>query len=369
MNAPGDIDIPLASIAPGDAGFDANKLARAVTFIADNETPWPRALSQEKTLPGLTELEPPPWNEIIGPVQDRGGPAGLILRAGRTVAHWGDIARTDMTFSVAKSYLAVLAGVAFGDGLIADLDAPVSDSLAIEEFASPHNRRITWRHLLQQTSEWQGTLFSKPDTVDHHRVVSGGDNSKKGTPRQLQTPGSYHEYNDVRVNVLSLALLHLFRQPLPEVLTQRIMEPIGASDTWSWHAYRNAVIEIDGVAMPSVPGGSHWGGGLWISALDHARFGLLMARDGVWQGRRLLPDGWVDAMWTPQALKPDYGMLWWPNADQAMFPDLPAQCAAAVGAGGHLIFIDTAADLVVVARWLDVAARATALRGIYAALA
>src|SRR5436853_585697 len=63
-----------------------------------------------------------PWCEIVGPVVPRGGPAGVILKGGRIVAEWGDTARTDMTFSVAKSYLGILSGLAVADGLIASID-------------------------------------------------------------------------------------------------------------------------------------------------------------------------------------------------------------------------------------------------------
>ena len=73
-------------------------------------------------------------------------------------------------------------------------------------FASPHNRAITWRHLLQQTSEWQGTLWDKPDSVDHNRQVGlGNDNSRKGRCGRWNAPGTRFEYNDVRVNLLAFA--------------------------------------------------------------------------------------------------------------------------------------------------------------------
>ena len=140
-------------------------------------------------------------------------------------------------------------------------------------FDSAQNRSVTWRHLLQQTSEWQGTLWGKPDSIDHNRNLGQSDLgfTDKGTPRPMRAPGSYWEYNDVRVNRLSLSLLRLFRRPLAAVLKDAVMAPIGASDTWQWQPYRNAWVEIDGVRMPSVPGGSHWGGGLWIGSRDHAR--------------------------------------------------------------------------------------------------
>ena len=90
-------------------------------------------------------------------------------------------------------------------------------------------------------------LWDKPDSVDHNRQVGlGNDNSRKGTVRELERPGTRFEYNDVRVNRLALSLLRLLRRPLPEVLREAIMDPIGASDSWAWRGYRNSTVEIDG---------------------------------------------------------------------------------------------------------------------------
>src|SRR5262249_43647530 len=146
-------------------------------------------------------------------------------------------------------------------------------------FDSPQNRDITWRHLLQQTSEWHGTLWGKPDSIDHNRDVGKSElgYATKGTPRPMKQPGTLWEYNDVRLNRLSLPLVHVFREPLEVVLRRAIMDPIGASATWEWRPYRNAWVEIEGRRLPCVPGGSHWGGGLWMSTLDLARFGVLVA--------------------------------------------------------------------------------------------
>ncbi len=98
--------------------------------------------------------------------------------------------RVDMTFSIAKSYLAVLAGLAVDDGLIR-LDDPVAKPSTPRTFASSaHNAKITWRHLLTQASEWEGVIFEKSDQVDHNRQIgAGADNSRKGEKRQLREPG------------------------------------------------------------------------------------------------------------------------------------------------------------------------------------
>ncbi len=64
--------------------------------------------------------------EIIGPIADVGGENGLVLRGGELVREWGDTERVDMCFSVAKSFLSAVAGLAFDRELIADLHEPVS---------------------------------------------------------------------------------------------------------------------------------------------------------------------------------------------------------------------------------------------------
>jgi CubicO group peptidase (beta-lactamase class C family) len=339
---------------PEMAGFDPTPLAAATSYVAEHETPWGRDLAEviERDFG-----EEPPWNEALGPVRPRGGPNGLVLRHGKLAAEWGDTSQIDLTFSVAKSYLSILAGLAFDRGLIRDLHEPVRRTVDDGGFDGPHNGAITWHHLLQQTSEWEGELWGKPDLVDRNRSVGGPAAGKKGTHRDLQPPGSFWEYNDVRVNRLSLALLRLWRRPLPVVFRELVMEPIGASPDWEWHGYRNSYVEIDGERMQSVSGGSHWGGGVFIHARDQARIGLLMLRGGEWNGRRILSREWIERMREPSPLNPQYGYLWWLNTDRGLFPSAPASSYSASGAGGNLTWIDPENDIVAVLRWIDPAAR------------
>jgi CubicO group peptidase (beta-lactamase class C family) len=292
---------------------------------------------------------------VLGPVRPRKDPNGLVVRHGYLAAEWGDTGRADMSFSIAKSYLAVLAGLAVQRGLIRDVDEPVAATAVDDGFASGHNAPITWRHLLTQTSEWQGTLWGKPDSIDHNRDVGKSELglSSKGQPRPLRPPGTLWEYNDVRVNRLSLSLLQRFRCPLSGLLREAIMDPIGATADWEWHPYRNSWIDLDGRRLPAVPGGSHWGGGLWMATRDHARFGLLVHWRGAWGTRRLLDAGWIEQMLRPCALNPQYGMLWWLNTGRAQTPSTPESCYAARGAGSNVIWIDPEHDLVVVVRWID----------------
>ncbi len=340
--------------------------AEAAAFAAASETPAERDLAQ---VIGKGYFEPPPWNEVIGHIRPRGGPAGLIVRGGKVVGEWGDPDRPDMTFSVSKSFLSLVVGLALDDGLIPDVDAPIRELVDDGGFDGPQNAPITWAHMLQLSSEWEGELWGKPEMIDRNRTLSTeGANPDKGKARPLQAPGAHWEYNDVRVNRLALAALRVWRKPLPEVLAERVMRPIGASGTWEWHGYWNSFVEIDGRDMPSVSGGGHWGGGMFISARDQARVGLLMARGGDWFGERLISEDYIDRATTPAATNPNYGWLWWLNTDRTRYPSVPAGPFQAVGAGGNSIWIDAERDLVVVSRWLD-PAKTDALMGmIYAAM-
>lgn len=336
------------------AGMSA--LKEAIAFAKTAESPWPRSLYRPDGQFVMTHDsgETAPDNEVLGPVTPRGGPAGIVHRGGRLLAEWGEVDRADMTFSVAKSYLALLAGLALGDGLIRSLDDRVADYALDDGFASEQNRDITWRHLLTQTSEWSGTVFGKEDRIDHNRVVGlAVAEAPKGTRRAMKKPGTFYEYNDVRVNRLSLSLLQVFREPLPSVLKRRIMDPIGASAGWRWDGYRNSTVTIDGKEMVSVPGGGHWGGGIVISARDLALTGLLVAQGGVWEGRRLLPEGWTDALVKPCPVAPFYGLMWWLNTDRRQFAAASERSYFALGWGSHIVWIDPDNDLVTVLRWID----------------
>ena len=148
--------------------------------------------------------------------------------------------------------------------------------------------------------------------------------------------------------------MRVFCRPLPEVLKERIMDPIGASDTWEWHGYYNSWLEIDGRIIQSVSGGAHWGGGLWISALDHARVGQLMLNKGAWNGKNILPNDWIESCITPCAIAPSYGYLWWLNKSKnKMFPAAPNSAFCALGVGSQVVYVDPENDLVIVVRWIE----------------
>ena len=332
--------------APAAAGLDARLLDTAIAFAKASESPEPRDLEQNHYLSWGRE----PHSEPVGPFKTRGPATGVIVRNGYIVAEWGEPDRVDMTFSVTKSFLSTTVGLAYDRGLIRDVNDTVLKYVPGGEFDSEHNRRITWDHLLRQTSDWEGTLWGKPDWADR---PPANQPLQQYIARARNAPGASYKYNDVRVNVLAYAALQVWRRPLPQVLREHVMDPIGASNTWRWHGYENSWVTLDGERMQSVSGGGHWGGGMFISALDQARFGLLTLRRGKWKDRQILSEKWVALALTPTPVEPGYGFMnWFLNTDRRLLPSAPANSFCHRGAGVNVICVFPDQDLVIVARWI-----------------
>ncbi len=347
-------------------GVDQSALDRAVQFAKDNEINWPIDIEH-----GRVGDDAPEWADKLGPFKDRGGPAGVIVKDGYIVAEWGDIDRVDLTFSATKSYVSTMAGLAFDKGLIKSMSEPVVDyengksitmsasGEPIDGFDTEQNRGITWEHLLQQSSEWEGTLYTKPDVVDWNRSLAAdgmGDDDPSNVGRAARkVPGTHYEYNDVRVNRTALSLLAVWGEPLPEVIKREVMNPIGASDSWIWHGYgEHSMVNVDGLITESVSGGAHWGGGLWVNTLDHARFGMLYLNRGRWGDRQIISERWIGMMAVPSEQNDQYGYMWWLNTGNVKYGKHASESTfAASGAGGNSVVIDPQKDLVIVTRWCE----------------
>ncbi|MFT7688790.1 MAG: hypothetical protein ACI9FB_004155 [Candidatus Azotimanducaceae bacterium] len=342
-------------ISPKEAGFNEARLNEAIEFAKTNETKLPEQLAKYLDVKDLEKVRSmysftkEPFDEVIGPMKPRGEFTGMIIRNGYIVAEWGEPHRVDMTHSITKTFLSSTAGLAYDRGLIKNVNDLVEPYVPTEHFSSQHNRTITWDHLLRQSSYWRGELWGKPDWADRP-----GKNTWAEFARETPASGTKFKYNDVRVNALALALLHLWRKPLPSVLKEHLMDPIGATNTWRWHGYKNSWVNIDGQQMQSVSGGGHWGGGMFISARDLARLGLLALNKGRWEGKKILSEDWINMSRTPGPDNLGYGyMNYFLNTSHKRLPDLPESSYYFAGAGSNIIFIDETKDLIVVVRWID----------------
>jgi CubicO group peptidase (beta-lactamase class C family) len=241
--------------------------------------------------------------DVMGPLLAGGGASGVVLHRGQTVGGWGDPDRPEMLFSATKSFVSLVAGVAFDAGLL-DPAQPVAEVVDLPEFADDGAREISWEHLLQQRSGWEGELWGKPSSAD-------AQSQRDGPTALWSPPGTEWAYNDVRVQA-----------------------------------------DVGRVAV--VSGGAHWGGGLFMSARDLALVGELCRNSGTWNGTSVIDATWFERQWAPCPIKSDYGYLWWLNHDRTVFPGAPASGVCARGNGGrHLLWIDSERHLVIASHWGD----------------
>lgn len=352
--------------SPEALGIAASAIEKTIATAKAAESPNPRSMEENH----YKTFGKEPFGDGIGPFEDRGDQTGIIIYKGYKIAEWGTPLKCDMTHSVAKSFLSAVVGLAVDAQLIRSVQDPVHSYVPpielfqtepvskpallfnqpelLHPFETVHNKTITWESMLRQTSDWEGTLWGKPDWADRPDA-----DSKKWLNRTRNNQGTVFEYNDVRVNALALAATSVFRQALPQVLKKNIMDPIGASNTWRWTGYRNAWIVLDGNPVQSVSGGGHWGGGMFIHAEDMARFGLLTLRKGKWKDQQLLSESWIKQSTTPGPANKEYGyMNFYLNTDQKLIPGAPAEAFVHLGNGNNVVYVDPVNDLVVVLRWI-----------------
>lgn len=253
----------------------------------------------------------------------------LVVHGGRLVYeryHPLDSADTPTpSFSVAKSFTSAAIGLLAGDGLL-DVTAPAP----IDAWSDPSDPRrvITPEHLLHMSSglEWE----ERYEPGSHPRAMLGATDSAAytaGLPLVAE-PGTEFNYSTGTSGLLShlVSLQTGGNDAAVEFITARLLEPIGIT---SLRFMRDRT--------------GLWYGGIGADATprDYARFGLLYLRDGVWDGERILPAGWVDYTRTPSPAAPGYGAHWWLDAERGSF--------AAQGLFGQQIIVVPHLDLVIVA--------------------
>ena len=240
------------------------------------------------------------------------------------------------TWSTAKSISATLLGIAARQGLL-DLDAPVN----IPEWNYPGDPRqtITYKQLLWMSS---GLFSGGPNT---YAVYFGGEDviSAVTTTPLEAAPGTRWKYANNDTLLLLRALRHRLADDLKYLRFpyDELLHPLGMYHTR---------MEID--HLGNFVGSSQ----TYTTARDLTRFGLLLSKDGVWNGRRLLPEGWVKFSSTPAPARPPvagqwgYGAQFW-LLDQ--MPGVPAGTFTTAGNKGQYVTIVPGHDLVIVRTGVD----------------
>ena len=329
------------SVAAWREGYGVTLLRgkKAAEFQAQKYPLAPEAEGPDFLEPGdsaLTARLAPIAQALVDDHAYNGTPfAFVVLHEGKVVAERyreGLNAHTRLlSWSMAKSFTNALAGLMYGDNLV-DIFAPTG----IPEWQGDERAAITLNDLMQMQSglEWNEDYGNRSDVnLMLHREKDMG---LYAIDKPLEhKPGTFWYYSSGSTNIVMRYLRGKFASD-KEFLTyyrERLFAPLGI---------RNAVFEPD---MSGTPVGSSY---LYVTAREYASFGQLFLNDGVFQGRRILPEGWVNYSVTPASASNDgYGAFFWLNKDK-FWPDIPEDMFNCQGHDGQEIFIIPSKDLVVV---------------------
>ncbi|MCW3112403.1 MAG: serine hydrolase [Segetibacter sp.] len=306
---------------------------------------WPSTNQTKKTI--STRVDYQQLNEALDDAfnggSKRGTRAVVVVRDGEIVAEryaGGFSANSKLAgWSMAKSITSALIGILVKQNKL-DIFAPAP----IEEWKNDQRSNITIANLLHMSSglHWWEYYATPSDATN--MLYQEKDMGKFALQKKLKKkPGSKFYYSSGSTNILS----YIIRQVVGEADYYRfpyeqLFHKIGMNDT---------VLEVD-------EGGTFAGSSYcFATALDWARFGLLYLNDGVWNGQRILPEGWVNFTATPTTAKTakkegSYGAQWWLNraTDHApkKYPLVPDDCFRCQGYEGQYVWVIPSEKLVVV---------------------
>jgi CubicO group peptidase (beta-lactamase class C family) len=184
-----------ATHTPQQEKFDPAKLKAAIDYAIASELKYPPELAKVADIRDLRVSVPlkytnEPFSSPIGPLKAHAPANGIIIRHGYIVAEWGKTRDVDMTFSVTKTFLSSVAGIAFDKGMIKNVNDRVIEYVRpTPDYMLPHNQPITWNDMLRQQSGWIGTMWGKPWWADRPEAGKPWSELVKGPP-PVARPGN-----------------------------------------------------------------------------------------------------------------------------------------------------------------------------------
>jgi CubicO group peptidase (beta-lactamase class C family) len=238
-----------------------------------------------------------------------------------------------------KSIMNALVGILVKDSALA-IDEPAP----VDEWQNDERKQITLNNLLHASSglQWSESYFVP--TSDFHTMFIKSDDKAAyaASLKMVHKPEEFFQYSSGTSNIISRIIRrtttdeHYYRFPY-----ERLFYAIGMN---------SAILEPD--ASGTFVGSSY----SFATARDWARFGLLYLNDGMWEGKRILPEGWVNYTSTPApaAMKQQYGAQWWlnrgnrNNPEDLEYPGLPKESLMADGFERQYVLIVPSRQLVIV---------------------
>jgi len=244
-----------------------------------------------------------------------------------------------LSMSVAKSFTSALVGLAVEDGFIEDIEDPITKYVPSLKGSGYDGARI--KDILQMSSgaawnEEEGNPDSDLAKLGRIWALGGSFADFTTTIKPEHEPGTYFRYNSASTLVLGTLLDATLDRPIQQYMQEKLWQPLGMEENAYW------LIDDDNLVM------TH--GGLNATARDYAKLGELYRKNGVWNGRQLIPSDWVQASTSPDAphLMPGrdespwgYGYQWWViNGNEGEY--------SAIGIFNQFIYVNPSKDLVIV---------------------
>ena len=299
------------------------------------------------------EMSLPPKFEYAGELHDTAGyldysrSTGMVVLRDDTVVYekyWLGHSESGhhISWSVAKSFVSALVGIALAEGRFHGIDEPVTRYLP--ELAGSGYDGVRIRDILQMSS---GVRFNEDygdfnsDINRFGRIIATGGSMAEFAASLVRErpPGTFHHYVSIDTQVLGMLVHRISGTTLTEYLEQKVWQPIGME--------RDAYWMLDSTGMEVALGG------LNVALRDYARFGLLYLNEGRWQGQQVVPAEWVRASiradaphLTPGKNNPasssswGYGYQWW-------IPDPDVGDYTAAGIYNQYIYVNPRARVVI----------------------
>ena len=253
--------------------------------------------------------------------------AFLVIADGAVVAAWGEVERRFMCHSVRKSFLSALYGIYWDRGEI-ELNKTLAD-LGIDDEPDPLLETEKQARILD--------LLKARSGVFHPAAYAGRTDSR---PRGSEGPGRYFAYNNWDFNTSAAILMQETGDDVFEAFDHYFGQPLQMEDWRLSDGYYH--YERDKSKYPAYP--------FRMSARDAARFGLLFARDGMWDGERILSEHWIQRSSALYSIDNDifgYGFYWWVLREPRFTRH---GMYSALGVGNQMIAVLPKSDMVIVNR-------------------
>ena len=250
-----------------------------------------------------------------------------------------DESSLNTSFSMAKSYASALVGIAIDEGYIKSVNEPITNYLPELLKKDERFESITIRHLLTMSSGIkyeEGADLPWSEEADDTKTYYATDLRELAleNSRIEGKPGEYFEYNNYNPLLIGMILERETGMPVSHYLQQKLWKPMGMEADGSW--------SLDSTSS----GFEKMESGVNARARDFARFGMLFAEEGDWEGKQLISRGWVEESTradTSTDPSLEYQYFWWVDA-----PDDKTSHFSARGKYGQYIYVAPEKDLVIV---------------------